>query len=421
MKRFTEKISEGEVDFPSGLGYTKTTDGFILNTASGNEFFKNELQTKILGWGIFFLAIGFFLSIIFQRRYGRGPDEIDFSLLPLYPMAIGGILLAIYFFITKIKADFIVSKSGIEIKSKKNSLFIDRDNISNIYASKVIRTVRGRNSNASYTYYKVILVSKEYIKLPNCDICKNKFDLFYAHELYSEESAIFLVQEFIKVLELNLNVILMGDENYAKIESNNSQFESQDFTSDFTSDLEEPKNVDFVNLEVIKNVDSELIVKKKPKYSVIVFLLAFFSILLIFAIYILFNKIFFEINQDNLVLSYFILGGLSIISMLLAISLVHSGRGFSISINSYSIEKSTIFLLGLNFIKPYHIRIGKDVRAKLHETIVSQYNPENISFGVVLKSKSNEFPAILLITGISVDEAKYIIWKINNFVSKNNY
>ncbi|MBR0519583.1 hypothetical protein IJJ97_07310, partial [bacterium] len=69
MKRFTEKISEGEVDFPSGLGYTKTTDGFILNTASGNEFFKNELQTKILGWGIFFLAIGFFLSIIFQRRY----------------------------------------------------------------------------------------------------------------------------------------------------------------------------------------------------------------------------------------------------------------------------------------------------------------------------------------------------------------
>ena len=107
--------------------------------------------------------------------------------------------------------------------------------------------------------------------------------------------------------------------------------------------------------------------------------------------------------------------------MLLAISLVHSGRGFSISINSYSIEKSTIFLLGLNFIKPYHIRIGKDVRAKLHETIVSQYNPENISFGVVLKSKSNEFPAILLITGISVDEAKYIIWKINNFVSKNNY
>lgn len=219
MEIFVEKINEKEVVFPKNFTYTKTNDGFILNTLSGIEFFRNGLQDKIAGIGTSIL--GACLSIFLVCAYCEVKFNVLFYLA--IPTCIGALLWAVSYFMKNIKTTFIVSPKGIEIKSKKDSLFIKKENISNIYAAQcfikdgfnsyVDSGLRLRGVKSYLKDYKVFLVCKEPITLPNTEHCEDKFDLFNSHFFYTKKSAVFFVQEFIRVLDLNLNVFFMGDED----------------------------------------------------------------------------------------------------------------------------------------------------------------------------------------------------------------
>ena len=64
MELLVEKINEEEVAFPKNFTYTKTNDGFILNTLSGIEFFRSGIEDKISGIGTSILVICFILFLI---------------------------------------------------------------------------------------------------------------------------------------------------------------------------------------------------------------------------------------------------------------------------------------------------------------------------------------------------------------------
>ena len=64
MEVFVEKINEKEIVFPKNFKYTKTNDGFILDTLSGIEFFKSGIEDKISGIGNSILVICFILFLI---------------------------------------------------------------------------------------------------------------------------------------------------------------------------------------------------------------------------------------------------------------------------------------------------------------------------------------------------------------------
>ena len=217
MEVFVEKINEKEIVFPKNFKYTKTNDGFILDTLSGIEFFKKGIEEKITDLGAFVLGVSLLVLIMSQGYFFLNGYFLSIIL-------IGLVLVIISNTMKKVKTTFIVTPKGIEIKSKKNSLFIKKEDIANIYASQ------GLDREKKFSYYipeeygiflndvklneyKVFLECKESIRLPNSNIFMSCFDLFKSHFFYTKKSILFLVQEFIRVLDLKLDVIFMnGDE-----------------------------------------------------------------------------------------------------------------------------------------------------------------------------------------------------------------
>ena len=219
MEVFHEKINEKEIVFPKDFTYTKTYDGFILDTLSGLEFFKKGIEDTITNLGIFILIVCFIIFMIIAQL------DIDIEIFYLViPTCVGTLLWAIGHFMKKIKTTITVSSRGIEKKKKKNSLFIEKENIANIYASQGLSRdnffsffipAEGEilSNNVKLNEYKVFLECKESIRLPNSNIFMSSFDLFSSHFFYTKKSVVFLVQEFIRVLDLKLDVIFMnGDE-----------------------------------------------------------------------------------------------------------------------------------------------------------------------------------------------------------------
>ena len=211
MEIYTEPITEKEIVLPKGIKYEPTYDGFILTTNSGAQFFQSGFENNLVNIGASILGLCFI--IVAYGGTGRRGELMPYFIVTGF---IGMLLLIIGQSMKKIKTTITVSAKGIEIKSKKNSLFIEKENIANIYAAQGLSeesydtiptsTISLTGTKFHLNEYKVILICKDPIKHPNYFKFKDKFDLFYSHFFYTKKSAVFLVQEFIKILELDLDV-----------------------------------------------------------------------------------------------------------------------------------------------------------------------------------------------------------------------
>lgn len=225
MEIFTEPITEKEILLPKGVKYESTYRGCTVNTISGIEFFKKGIEDKLLAVGSSILGICILSFFLYPESRRFSNNTFYMSQFLIIPTFIGAILFIFGNLMKKIKTTMTVSSTGIEIKAKKNYLFIKKENIANIYVIQGLSEEGNSNplnSNPLNIFlslgtqiqgtqfhlsnYKVILVCKAPIKLPYCNDIKDKFDLFYSHFFYTKKSAVFFVQEFIKILELDLNV-----------------------------------------------------------------------------------------------------------------------------------------------------------------------------------------------------------------------
>ena len=100
--------------------------------------------------------------------------------------------------LTNIDTEYTFSPSGINISSKKGSLSISKDNISNIYyeAEKVERR------NSYFIKYCVYLDFKTRVYIPDTRKYLEKVNLFCDSIFKDENIALFLVQEIKRTFEI---------------------------------------------------------------------------------------------------------------------------------------------------------------------------------------------------------------------------
>ncbi|MBR0519291.1 hypothetical protein IJJ97_05835 [bacterium] len=176
--------------YPSWISYVETENGFKFKSDGGSSFFKKKyfFYLNIFTY-IYIIAISilFFFSIVSSNNIK------DFSFF-CYLSCI--IVFIINTLVTSIKIDIIVTSKGIEIKSKKDSLFIERQNIKDICVDKYL--------DRDYDY-RLILKTKKTLKLPYLDDTNlTEFNLFGNKKLNSK-TAYFLLKEFIVVLDLDID------------------------------------------------------------------------------------------------------------------------------------------------------------------------------------------------------------------------
>ena len=216
MEIFTEPITEKEILLPKGVKYEPTYNGFILKTNSGAQFFQSGFENNLVNIGVGILSVC--TLIVFSGGAGQRGELYPYLIITGF---IGMLLFIIGSSMKKLKITITVSPKGIEIKAKKNSLFIEKENIKHIYASQGLSeesydtiptsTISLTGTKFHLNEYKVILVCKDPIKHPNYFKFKDKIDLFYSHFFYTKKSAVFFVQEFIRVLGLDLNVTFIDN------------------------------------------------------------------------------------------------------------------------------------------------------------------------------------------------------------------
>ena len=162
----------------------KKSDNFTLNSVSGGEFFPNREMTKILLSNIGFAAIGF-IALPFEWVF--------FYLIFL------AILGYMWVMSTNIKTQFTFSSKGLNIYSKKGSLFIQKENIKNIHIEFADRTYR----NSTNRYYTIFVTFNEDVYFPYTKESKKKVTLLQYYSFADDEGKIctqYIKQEIKKVL-----------------------------------------------------------------------------------------------------------------------------------------------------------------------------------------------------------------------------
>ena len=207
-----QPIQLEDIKLPKDVKFEKTTDGFKINS-TGGEFFPNKWGGPILFFSliIFFGIFAFggkYLSIFFEKylknffwqaAHSSGSAMFLIILIYIIVLAIPIYLRTVIPILTNIDTEYIFSPSGINISSKKGSLFISKDNISNIYYEAEKVEVR----RSSFIKYCVYLDFKTRVYIPDTRKYLDKVNLFYDSIFQNEDIAFFFVQEIKKTFEMD--------------------------------------------------------------------------------------------------------------------------------------------------------------------------------------------------------------------------
>ena len=213
-------------------------DKLTFTNYSASLFFKtihNSPMFMIL-WII--CALSFTLTFIFIKT--------NFGLAKIFA-CIGGalaILMIITFSVFKTKVYFTITPQGIEAKTNKKRVFIDRENIADVYldiqgsSNEQVVTSESKNEEKS-TIFSVYVKSLQPVHLPDLKKDKDKFDLFISD--YSQLSKLFII------------VLLTEAKRILSLSSQNEWFETG-----------------FQNVNILRDDDSVFIFEKKDKIKITV-------------------------------------------------------------------------------------------------------------------------------------------------------
>ena len=322
------------IKFPHNFKFEKTFYGFKVKS-TGGEFFPNKYIFSFIFPTIIILFISWGITLyLIATKYA---DIVDSSrifqfcavLIAFFPLS----LIPIFYFLVKItntKAEYLFSPYGIRIKTKKDSLFISKKNITKIYVKQ--RSV-GVPPDTTI-FYALILEFKEPIKLLSV---YGKIKEFGAISLFNDFR--FKRQEIADELLRKINSI---------IKIRNNQNEKLETQNDVIEDIKLPKKfhyqdigygfkinsnvTDFFSNNIFKLPNNEYIggllvippfllligmmyLKDKPELEKIVysyiFNLKFLVILFIFTVFFVFFIVKLFINAEYIFSS----AGINIISI----------------------------------------------------------------------------------------------------------
>ncbi|MBR0518514.1 hypothetical protein IJJ97_01850, partial [bacterium] len=183
-------------------------DKLTFSNYSASPFFKT-LHNSSLFMILFAVAMFSFIFLII--------DKEKFACLFISIFA-GSVLSAIFIFTAvKTRAYFTITPQGIEVKTDKNRLFIDRDNISDIYfdvqgiSNEQVVTSSSRNEQKN-TVFSVYLKTLQSVNLPELNKDKDIFDLF--------------VSDYIRLSKLFIIVLLSEAKRILNLPRQNECFET---------------------------------------------------------------------------------------------------------------------------------------------------------------------------------------------------
>ena len=171
-------------------------DTFVINLKDGGEFFPNKEIGKIA------ITYAFSYSMIWVLLMCL-PDNSQMYWIFIYIISVSVIFL-IWYLLTNVKAKCIFDKEGINISSKKGTLFISKQNVKNISVKIRKETYRTKHGNEIVEYfYYILLEFKEKIYIPYARESKTAvvvLDNFQCEE--GKKIAHCTVNEIKKVLKL---------------------------------------------------------------------------------------------------------------------------------------------------------------------------------------------------------------------------
>lgn len=192
-----KEIKFEDIKVPLGFNkdfIQKNSDSFTINAISGGEFFPNKEMPKI----IITIIVSFIVGCNFINSF---PEDKQFLLF--FYLLFLGILAYFWIKFTNIKTKFNFSFEGINIHSRKGSLFIPKENIKDIYInSEETADDEGRK----YIHYKIIFEFYQPIYIPYPKT--NKHQVIFLSNFYTfvdepgKTIVCYIVQEIKKALNL---------------------------------------------------------------------------------------------------------------------------------------------------------------------------------------------------------------------------
>ena len=171
----------------------KTSDCFVINAINGGEFFPNKITTLtyIISVILFLLSIPLFFII----------GDMIWIIVVYYFLS--GILIYFWFKSKDIKTQFIFSFKGLDIKSKKGTLFIPKENFSDVHIE--FDKLYVMKLNHTYFYYHILFLFKTPLYIPYTGKMKEKINFlndYYFVDDNGKNLAFYIVKEIKKALDI---------------------------------------------------------------------------------------------------------------------------------------------------------------------------------------------------------------------------
>ena len=171
----------------------KTSDSFIINAINGGDFFPNKktILISIISVILFLLSIPLFFIV----------GNMMWIVFVYYFLA--GILIYYLFKKTDVKTQFIFSSNGLNINSKKGSLFIQKENFDDIHVE--FDKFYSMKLNHTFFYYHIVFSFKTPIYIPYTGKTKEKINFVNDYSFVDDKGkdlAFYIVKEIKKALDI---------------------------------------------------------------------------------------------------------------------------------------------------------------------------------------------------------------------------
>ena len=173
------------IKFPNDFEFERTDNGFKVNS-TGGEFFPNKFWIPIIISLIVFSAVGGGLGFTYIKFYIQRFHELSEYFETIEYFLIFVFILCIFFLgmylkkITDIQTVYDFSSAGVNISSKKGTVFIEKNNIVDIYVKdEIVYTKSGK-----YTRYHIFFKLKNPLFIPYTNQNKNIIEFFKDSELH---------------------------------------------------------------------------------------------------------------------------------------------------------------------------------------------------------------------------------------------
>ena len=202
-----EEIKLNNVNIPFGLNkdfMQKEGDNFIINSKGGGDFFPNKAMTTMIITALLsVITSSIFLFVL------PTPQKVWVFAYLIFLV----ILFYVWFVLTSIKTTFIFSSNGIDIHSRKGSLFIQKKDIEDIYVETKERRIPIKGGEIVYKVYEIVITFRYRIYIPYTKESIRTANFLYEYDfkddnvIESNSNKMFLeyiVQEIKKALEVRL-------------------------------------------------------------------------------------------------------------------------------------------------------------------------------------------------------------------------